>query len=222
MARKDRRAEMITAAHQLFYTKGYENTSINDIINTVGVSKGAFYHHFDSKQAVMMAVVDVLVVQTEAVIRPILANPNLPAIDKFGHMARVVNSWKIEQRDQMLDLMRVMFSDENLQLQHKLVAHTMRIAVPALAQILEQGSQEGVFDLDGVDAVSSAEFIIAILRAADETMIELLLDTNRPDNASTLAINKYATAQKMMERILNAPAGSLSFIDQDAFARWFV
>ena len=221
MARKDRRAEMITAAQQLFYTKGYDNTSVNDIIKAVGVSKGAFYHHFDSKQAVMMAVVEALVVQSVAMIQPILDNPTLTVIEKFERMTSVINNWQIDQRDQLLDLMRVMFSDENLQLQYKITTQTARVMVPALVQIIEQGSREGVFDLDGVDVVSSAEFIIAILRTADETMIRLLLDAERPENAVTIAINTYLTAQKLIERILNAPAGALSFINQEFIISWF-
>jgi len=35
---------------QLFYTKGYYNTSVDDILNELSMSKGAFYYHFDSKE----------------------------------------------------------------------------------------------------------------------------------------------------------------------------
>ncbi len=40
----ERRTEFIETAQALFYTKGYERTSVNDIIEAVGVSKGAFYY----------------------------------------------------------------------------------------------------------------------------------------------------------------------------------
>ena len=46
-----RRGELLAAAEKLFYTKGYENTSVQDILDAVGFSKGGFYHHFDSKLA---------------------------------------------------------------------------------------------------------------------------------------------------------------------------
>ena len=44
-----RRGELLAASEKLFYTKGYENTSVQDILDAVGFSKGGFYHHFDSK-----------------------------------------------------------------------------------------------------------------------------------------------------------------------------
>ena len=51
-----RRGELLAAAEKLFYTKGYENTSVQDILDAVGFSKGGFYHHFDSKLAVLEAI----------------------------------------------------------------------------------------------------------------------------------------------------------------------
>ncbi|MFS4455307.1 TetR/AcrR family transcriptional regulator [Maribacter sp. 2304DJ31-5] len=41
---------MQTTGLQLFYTKGYYNTSIDDILKELSLSKGAFYYHFDSKE----------------------------------------------------------------------------------------------------------------------------------------------------------------------------
>ncbi len=65
-AADERRSEFIAAAQNLFYSKGYESTSVNDLISVVGVSKGAFYHYFDSKQAVLEALVDDMQSQYQA------------------------------------------------------------------------------------------------------------------------------------------------------------
>jgi len=45
------REEMIQAAIRLFALHGYHATSMNDILEAVSLSKGAFYHHFSSKEA---------------------------------------------------------------------------------------------------------------------------------------------------------------------------
>ena len=45
-----RRAELIDCAQRLFLAKGYERTTINDVIAATGLSKGAFYHHFRAKE----------------------------------------------------------------------------------------------------------------------------------------------------------------------------
>jgi AcrR family transcriptional regulator len=46
----ERLTEFLDTARQLFFEKGYEKTSVNDIIEKVGVAKGTFYHYFKSKE----------------------------------------------------------------------------------------------------------------------------------------------------------------------------
>lgn len=51
--------ELITkAAFQHFLTKGYRNTSMDDLVNSTKLSKGAFYHHFISKEEIYQTVVE--------------------------------------------------------------------------------------------------------------------------------------------------------------------
>ena len=62
-----RRDEFIEAGQRLIQTRGYEQFSIEDLLSEVGASKGAFYHYFGSKQALLEAIVDRLV--TNALVR---------------------------------------------------------------------------------------------------------------------------------------------------------
>ncbi len=217
----ERRAQFIQAAQQLFYTKGYESTSVNDIITAVGVSKGAFYHHFDSKEAVLVAVVGALVAQTTAIIQPILDDNQLTAIEKFNQMTHIVGNWKNERREQMMAVMSMMYSSDNLHLRNRLNLETTRIAVPVLSHIFEQGVTEGVFDLGGVSGEDAAEYVLTLIRTTGETAIYMLLDPNRPADSAAIALSKYDAAQKMIERILGAPTGSLPLIEREIFASWF-
>lgn len=50
--------EIIQVASKLFFEKGYEETSIRDILEVVGGEVGMFYHHFKSKEALFQVVVD--------------------------------------------------------------------------------------------------------------------------------------------------------------------
>lgn len=55
---KDTRRHLIDAAGRLFGERGYDATGVADICDAAGVSKGAFYHHFESKQALFLALLD--------------------------------------------------------------------------------------------------------------------------------------------------------------------
>ena len=79
-----RREELMDAALGLFVAKGIAATSVDDIVTAAGVSKGGFYHHFASKDALLMAL------QARYVARflsdLVEAQASLPADDWQGRM----------------------------------------------------------------------------------------------------------------------------------------
>jgi AcrR family transcriptional regulator len=55
---EERRKELIDTAERLFIAQGYDQTSVSDIVKEVNVSQGAFYYYFDSKEDVLVAVME--------------------------------------------------------------------------------------------------------------------------------------------------------------------
>ena len=53
-----RRLELLDIAQRLFLERGYERTTVNDVIDAAGVSKGAFYHHFRAKEDLLEAIAE--------------------------------------------------------------------------------------------------------------------------------------------------------------------
>ena len=53
------REQIVAIAADLIWSRGYNRTSVDDIIRTADVSKGSFYHHFPSKESLGLAVIDV-------------------------------------------------------------------------------------------------------------------------------------------------------------------
>lgn len=54
---QDTREKIITTADNLFYEKGYNNTSFADVAAATGVQKGNFYYHFKTKEELLSAVI---------------------------------------------------------------------------------------------------------------------------------------------------------------------
>ena len=50
---KNTKGRIVAAAWQLFYQQGYDDTTIDEIVEASGTSKGSFYHYFDSKDALL-------------------------------------------------------------------------------------------------------------------------------------------------------------------------
>lgn len=55
---EETRAKILASAARLFSTRGFNAASVDDICEEAGISKGAFYHHFRSKQALFLALLD--------------------------------------------------------------------------------------------------------------------------------------------------------------------
>jgi len=52
------REKILQSAVELFLEKGYEATSVNDICKHAGVSKGSFYHYFETKQVLFLSLME--------------------------------------------------------------------------------------------------------------------------------------------------------------------
>jgi len=55
---EETRIKILDSAVKLFSTRGYTAASVDDICTEAGISKGAFYHHFETKQALFLALLD--------------------------------------------------------------------------------------------------------------------------------------------------------------------
>lgn len=62
------RDRIVAAADQLFYQQGYEHTSFADIAAAVSISRGNFYHHFKTKDAILDAVIDLRLINTKSML----------------------------------------------------------------------------------------------------------------------------------------------------------
>jgi AcrR family transcriptional regulator len=90
MSRKDRedmhtvkRNAILEVAQRLVVTRDYERMTIQDLLDEPLVSKGGVYYYFDSKPALLEALVERAQEQVQELLRPIAWDLDLPAREKF-------------------------------------------------------------------------------------------------------------------------------------------
>src|SRR5579883_1331842 len=125
--RTERRNEILDVAQRLVTTKGYEQMTIQDILDALQISKGAFYHHFDSKQALLEALVERMGEEALKILQPIVHDPQLPALDKFQRYLDTLNRWKVGRKDFFIALLRVWYADDNAIVRQKLDRKSTRL-----------------------------------------------------------------------------------------------
>jgi AcrR family transcriptional regulator len=215
-----RRDEFIDAAQRLMQTKGYHLMSVQSVLDELPASKGAFYHYFDSKQALLEAVVDRMADAVTEQLRAIAADQREPAPARLCRFYAELGAWKTERKDLLMALTRVWFSDDNAVVRDRLIRESTQRLVPLLAQIIEDGRREGDFRM-AADSLSIAQVVMATARGMSESLGQLLL-MPKPDGSTVETVRALTAAStEALERILGADPGSLQLVDDATLRAWY-
>ena len=213
MAPEARRAQFLDCAQALFFTQGYEATTINDIIDRAGLSKGAFYHYFESKEALLDALTGRMVAQIVTDAEPILEDASLDALARLNAFLEQGRQWKIERAPMLKAVFTAMLRAENVVLQHRLVATSSKVVNPVLTDIVHEGVREGVFDPPAPELI--AEIIMQLGQSRMAVAVEAMAAAERGelDRAVRVLEDRLADEQAVIERLLGVPRGSVTLAE---------
>jgi AcrR family transcriptional regulator len=214
-----RRDAFVDAAQLLMQAKGYEQMSIQDVLDEVGASRGAFYHYFASKTDLLEAVVTRIVDTALASAAPVVDDTALDAAAKLEGLFGGIAQWKMERTELMLALVRVWLSDDNTLMRDKMWEHLDARLAPVLAGIVQQGDAEGTFSVSSPAA--TARVMVALLHGLNDTAVRLFLE--RGEGSVTLADAEGLALgyNEALERILGTPAGTLHLVDRAVLREWY-
>jgi AcrR family transcriptional regulator len=214
----EKRNAILAVAQRYITTKGYEQMTTQDILEALQISRGAFYHYFESKQALLMALVERIGEQAEQLLLPIISDHKMPAQDKLLRVFAVLNQFKQANLDLIFAFMRIWYADENALFRQKLYLARVKRLAPLLSQILQQGVAEGVFTTPYPD--QAARTILALLEDLGYTTVELLFaeEGEHPDLSRLIQMGE-ATADAL-ERVLGISPGGLWQSWSQDFSRW--
>lgn len=216
-----KRNEILDVALKLVYSKGYDKMTIQDILDQLQISKGAFYHYFDSKADVLEALVERMAMeQVESHIITIVKNPQLTALEKLQRYFDTAVQWKTSQKEFMMELTKVWYSDENALARQKMFNMMVEHVTPLFVEIIKQGVREGVFSTPYPEYVSQVN--INLIQGLGDTFARMLLsDEAKNSNAVQEAEKLIAAYNDALERILGVPKGSIHLMDTESLTEWF-
>jgi TetR/AcrR family transcriptional repressor of nem operon len=217
-----KRREILNAAQRLVFTKGYEQMSIQDILDDVGISSGAFHHYFDSRGALLEAFIERIKQETEKPLLPIIHDPKLTAIEKFQGFFDTLDRLRIAHKAEVVKLGRIWYADSNAIVRLNVDEAERSQRAPLLAEIVRQGIEEGTFTTAYPD--KAGEVIMSLLHGMGDTHIRLLLllDQKRDDDQRLIEeiVVTHAAYMDAVERVLGAPAHSFYRTHADAVKIW--
>lgn len=170
----ERRKEILDAAETLFYTKGFEACTINDILKAVGIAKGTFYHYFSSKEEAMDAVISGNVDQVISQVQHAIAHaPTVPA-EKLMHAFLAMRVDETADSHQLDDLHK----PANALLHQKTLQQLIHSLAPILAAIVQEGNQQAGWQC-AYPLPCMQIFLAAALSLTDEGIFEMDADAQR-------------------------------------------
>ena len=131
--------KILDAAQRLFLEKGYDNTTIQDIVDELdGLSKGAVYHHFKSKEEIMDAVGDRMFF-TNNPFEAVRNRSDLNGLEKLREAIRI-NQTDDSRTDLNIQSMPI-YKDPRLLME--MIDSNRRILTPYFQELLEEGNRDG-------------------------------------------------------------------------------
>jgi AcrR family transcriptional regulator len=213
-----RRAEILDRATSLFLQRGYDNVSLNDLIADAGVSKGAFYHWFPSKDALIAALAERAAREQFTAIEDAIADAahrSGNALDRLNAVLRAGFDVKMRMgAPEHLAAMVSLLRPENAHLYGRIVAVGEDLMRPLLTRVIADGLQEGVFKT--FDAEGVADMIQGLAARVNPNVVQIIDAAD--DAARQRAIDTLTSRFKLhglaVDRILGLPDGSVAVLDR--------
>ena len=186
-----RKCELLQIAYRMFLTHGYENTSVDEIIEEADIAKGTFYYYFKSKEQLLEEVIGMMIEEEAQKARQIL-DSDQPVPQKIMAIMAAFHPTQDEQT-----IGDALNQPENILMHEKTNRRIIDTIVPILSEVVEAGVREGVFFCDHI---------------TERVRIILIVCNNLFDDHSRFSMNDITVFIDLIEKMLGAKSGSMGFV----------
>ncbi|WP_373760257.1 TetR/AcrR family transcriptional regulator [Streptococcus ferus] len=191
-----KKEQILDKALHLFLEKGFDKTSISDILDSLDIARGTLYYHFESKEAIMDAIIARQAQKVIQKVEKIVDDHSLPVYDKLFALFAAMNFSDLNGGQQMIDYLNqpqnALFHEKNNQMIVEKIS-------PLLAQVIEEGIQKTNFE--NPFPLYTAEMILILIIG--------FLDNRLADLSQEELLERMDSLLHNIERLLGAPEGAL-------------
>ncbi len=187
-----RKQELLGIAYRMFLEKGYEKTSVDEIINEAGIAKGTYYYYFESKEATLEAVIDMMINEEVIRAKEVLASQ----MEIPQKLVSVIYALRPAQDEQVIA--DALEAKENIIMHDKINRRIVEEARPIIAEVVKEGISQGLFSCTNVE----------------ERVKMLLILSQHAFNDGEFSDKDVEVYIDLVEKTLGAEAGMMGFIKE--------
>ena len=135
---------IVSAAWELFYKKGYDNTTVDEIIERSHTSKGAFYHYFKGKDSLLSSLSYLFDEKYESLIKQM--DEKMNSFDKLIYLNREL--FKMIEESVSIELLASLYSSQLITNGEKHLLDENRVYYRLLKKIIQEGQERGEIKKD--------------------------------------------------------------------------
>lgn len=190
MKSEKRKQELLKIAYNMFLSRGYDNTSIDNIIKEAKIAKGTYYYYFKSKEETLEEVINMMI-NDEVIAASELLNMPISIPEKLIGIITSLRP-KLDEKE----IQNTLNKKENIVMHEKINNRIIEEAIPLLEQVVNEGIDNGVFNCTHVK----------------ERLKMLLIMSNELFNDNNFNLNQIEVFVDTAEKMLGAKKGTLEFI----------
>ena len=185
-----RKQELLQIAYRMFISRGYESTSVDEIIEEAGIAKGTYYYYFETKEQMLEEVISMMMDRETEAAKQIL-KAEIPVPQKI---VGIISSLRPTQEEMPIE--GALMQPENIVMHEKSRKQIAEKAVPILSEVVEEGIAQGVFACDNIP---------------ERVRMLLAISSNTFDD-KRFSERDIAVFIDMTEKLLGAEPGTMGFI----------
>ncbi len=185
-----RKQELLQIAYRLFLSRGYEETSVDEIIEKAGIAKGTFYYYFSSKEQLLGEVIDMMIEAQAARASKILEED----MSVYQKVVGIISCFRLSRDEQTIE--DTLNAPENVLMHEKTNKKIIETIVPIMSAAVEEGVEKGAFSCDDIPER------VRIIMIVSSRLFDELTYTERDGRVFI----------DMVEKLLGAGEGTMEFI----------
>lgn len=208
-----RRIQILDAAEKLFFERGYDRTSVQDVLDALNISKGGFYHYFDAKETVLRELCQRRWTERFDRVKPELYGGRRSPMDRLNLLLGLANLFEMEDEHFAALMVKVCYRDGDAAIRDYRRRTLIDMLRPPLDEVITEGIDAGL--LHSRQPMQLGRLLLLLACDVNDEVCGMF--AQEPDNPDRMIrmielLNAY---RESVELLSGAPYGSVTLFDAE-------